>query len=279
MTNYAQYDEEFFYEPMRTLRIDKCHMPWYEIKSPQEEDERFTIGALLIYILLVYGADGYGYFDGSFKDLYRHYPGGCPVSKEATSELVNRLQFLCSRPQKFGDAFLIRPTEKTPAFDAITPAKPLHLRVIKLGNSSARNYFYVRGDMLRTLMSECDRRCAAPMFATYMYLISNMFTVKYLNEDGNEITGYFNSAATHKKLCNALDIEEKTMTRYLMRLREIDLIGYVPGEFGRDSVFTDGNIPELVSAAIKKQEQYYLNRYCGIKAKYRSTYHGRKGPC
>ena len=268
--------------PMRRCRIDKCHSPWFESKDsegPVDRDEKFSVGSLLVYLMLVYKADGLGRFEGSLRDLYKDYPGGCPKDDGAVDELVSRLRQLFERTPDMNDDYLIRPSEKTPDLDRITTTTKLYLRVIKMGENSMRQFFYIKGDALLTLMENTDRRCVGPMFTTYIYLISNMFTVKYYNAEGEYVSGRYSSVATHKKLCDVLNIEEKTLTRYLVKLKELGLIGYVPGEYGRDSVYTDGNITELVQMALNKQAAFYMKRYGGAKAKYQASYHSRRGPC
>lgn len=266
-------------EDMRVLRVDKCHLPWYVAELEEEKDERFNIGSFLLYCLLVYGADGYGRYDGSLRDLYRIFPGGCPTGKEAVIELANRLHFLFERPLEYKDAYIIRPTENTPDLSELTTSKPLHLKIIKRKVNSARNFFYIKGESLRSIFATTDRRCAAPVFQVYLYLISNMFPLRYVSNTGQSKNGFYNASATHKKICAALELSAQQVDRHIARLRDCGLIGYIPGEYGRDSIVTNGNDPRLLEEAKRQQEAFYMKHYGGLNSKYYKPYRGRKGPC
>lgn len=277
-----------------SIWIRKDTLPWYQPQDG-EEDHRFTEQALLMYVLLGFARDHYDEYNGSLKDLMSRVSGQIRYSRNDVVEYYGALAEIMERPAEYGDMLSIKASgrkfvcdewgnqkqvwdyeasRRTPAPTEITPSKNLNLNVVVNVPVAEENVSFVVIDASQMqLLFGLTLKQFVNGFNLLMYLYSHMYVVpysKYIAGEKFKQNGY-GCWHRQKRICESLGIDDNTAIRHIMMLKGLGLLGYKPGSYGKDSIFTIGNNVELIHAVERRQNTSQRYQFGAVRGKYRDA--------
>lgn len=264
------------YNPMRPMRFNRGHMPWY-IPQEGERDLRFSRDQLALYITLVYEANGYGLVTYKLKDLKK-------IWGSAEIDIATCLRSLCSR-RGMDDSYEIEFIGDDLETALRSPESRLMLRIRNVGlYTKTKGFFTISEDVLWKIALLCDRRNYAALIQLYAYMASRMQSFTYLDGRSQETQNAKCFWRSHADICNDLNLQNRTLRRYIKCLENAEAITYCHGSYRKDapedqqwSLFVEGVADEIVmAAALNHRENYRRKKYSSSGA---GLFRSRKGPC